>query len=107
LFLGAEGAVPGLGNVDPHGYVALYEASRAGEWDKAREIQERLVRLFAITACGDSSKKGASSCGLGGFKTALMLRGVIAGNTTALPQITLDADEISCVRAVLVREGLL
>jgi 4-hydroxy-tetrahydrodipicolinate synthase len=107
LFLGAEGAVPGLGNVDPHGYVALYEASRAGDWAKAREIQERLVRLFAITACADSSKKGASSCGIGGFKTALMLRGVIATNITALPQIPLDADEISAVRAVLVREGVL
>ena len=107
LFLGAEGAVPGLGNVDPHGYVALYETSRAGDWAKAREIQERLVRLFAITACADSSKKGASSCGIGGFKTALMLRGVIATNVTALPQIPLDADEISAVRAVLVREGVL
>jgi 4-hydroxy-tetrahydrodipicolinate synthase len=107
LFLGAEGAVPGLGNVDPHGYVALYEASRAGDWAKAREIQERLVRLFAITACADSSKKGASSCGIGGFKTALMLRGVIATNITALPQIPLDADEISAVRAVLVREGVI
>jgi hypothetical protein len=36
-----------------------------------------------------------------------MLRGVIAGNTMALPQITLDADEVDAVRAVLVREGLL
>ncbi len=107
LFLGAEGAVPGLGNVDPHGYVALYEASRAGDWAKAREIQDRLVRLFDVTACADPSKKGASSCGIGGFKTALMLRGVIATNITALPQIPLDADEISAVRAVLVREGLL
>ncbi len=106
LFLGAEGAVPGLANVDPHGYVAVYEASRAGDWDKAREIQARLVRLFDITTCADSSKKGGSSCGLGGFKTALMLRGVIAGNTMALPQIPLDSDEVAAVRAVLVREGL-
>jgi 4-hydroxy-tetrahydrodipicolinate synthase len=107
LFLGADGAVPGLGNVDPHGFVALYESSRAGDWAKAREIQDRLVRLFQITACADPAKKGASSSGLGGFKTALMLRGVIAGNTMALPQITLDADEVDGVRAVLVREGLL
>jgi 4-hydroxy-tetrahydrodipicolinate synthase len=107
LFLGAEGAVPGLGNVDPHGFVALYDSCRAGDWAKAREIQERLVRLFQITSCADPAKKGASSSGLGGFKTALMLRGVIAGNTMALPQIRLDADEVEGVRAVLVREGLL
>jgi len=107
LFLGADGAVPGLANVDPHGYVALYESSRSGDWDKARQIQARLVRLFEITACADPAKKGASSSGLGGFKTALFLRGVIAGNTMALPQITLDVDEIEAVKAVLVREGLL
>jgi hypothetical protein len=35
-----------------------------------------------------------------------MLRGVIAGNTMALPQIPLDSDEVAAVRAVLVREGL-
>lgn len=107
LFLGADGAVPGLANVDPHGYVALYESCRAGDWDKAREMQARLVRLFEITTCADPSKKGLSSCGLGGFKTALMLRGVIASNTMALPQIPLDANEVEAVRAVLVREGLL
>jgi 4-hydroxy-tetrahydrodipicolinate synthase len=107
LFLGAEGAVPGLANVDPHEYVALYESSRANDWAKAREIQARLVRLFDITACADPSKKGGSSCGIGGFKTALMLRGVIASNTTALPQIQLDPDEVEAVRGVLVREGLL
>lgn len=107
LFLGAEGAVPGLANVAPHEYVALYEAGRSGDWAKAREIQDHLVRLFDLTACADPAKKGASSSGLGGFKTALMLRGVIAGNTMALPQITLDASEIDAVKAVLVREAIL
>jgi 4-hydroxy-tetrahydrodipicolinate synthase len=107
LFLGAEGAVPGLANVDPHGYVALYESCRSGDWDKARRIQDRLVRLFEITACASPAKKGASSSGLGGFKTALMLRGVIAQNTMGLPQIALDAKETAAVRSVLEREGLL
>jgi 4-hydroxy-tetrahydrodipicolinate synthase len=107
LFLGADGAVPGLANVCPHEYVALYESSMSGDWDKARDIQARLVRIFDITACADPAKKGASSSGLGGFKTALMLRSVIASNTTALPQITLDAGEIGAVKAVMVREGLL
>lgn len=107
LYFGAEGAVPGLANVDPHGFVALYESCRAGDWAKAREIQERLVRLFDITTCADPLKKGPSSSGLGGFKTALMLRGVIAHNAMGLPQIPLDAEEVAAVRAVLVREALL
>jgi 4-hydroxy-tetrahydrodipicolinate synthase len=107
LYFGAEGAVPGLANVDPHGFVALYESCRSGDWAKAREIQERLVRLFDITTCADPLKKGPSSSGLGGFKTALMLRGVIAHNVMGLPQIPLDAAEVAAVRAVLVREALL
>lgn len=107
LFLGAEGAVPGLANVAPHEYVALYESCRSGDWAKARETQARLVRLFEITTCADPAKKGASSSGLGGFKTALMLRGVIAGNTMALPQIPLDADETKAVRTALEREAIL
>jgi 4-hydroxy-tetrahydrodipicolinate synthase len=107
LFLGADGAVPGLANVDPHGYVALYDTCRSGDWDKARDIQDRLVRLFDLTKCGDPTQKGPSSSGLGGFKTALMLRGVIAGNAMGLPQIPLGPEETAAVKAVLVREGLL
>jgi len=107
LFLGAEGAVPGLANVDPHGFVALYESCRSGDWDKAREVQDGLVRLFEITNRADPANKGPSSSGLGGFKTALMLRGVISSNAMGLPQIPLDADETAAVRAVLEREGLL
>ena len=107
LFLGADGAVPGLANVDPHAYVAMYNASRAGDWDRARLLQERLVRLFQLTECADPAKKGPSSSGLGGFKTALMLREIIATNTMGLPQIALDEEETARVRAVLEQEGLL
>ncbi|MCU1493643.1 MAG: glucose dehydrogenase [Acidimicrobiaceae bacterium] len=107
MLMGADGAVPGLGNVDPHGYVELFNSCRSGEWDQARRQQDRLVRLFEITRCADPSKKGPSSSGLGGFKTALMLRGVIATNAMALPQIALDEVEIARVREVLLSAGLL
>lgn len=107
LFLGAEGAVPGLSNVDPHAYVALYNLCRAGDWDNARQLQDRLFRLFRLTTCADAAKKGPSSSGLGGFKTALALRGVFASNAMGLPQIALDDHETAAVRAILEQEGLL
>ncbi len=107
VFVGGHGAVPGLANVDPHGFVALYQSCRSGDWDKAREIQESLMRLFEITACADPATKGPSSSGLGGFKTALMLRGVIASNAMALPQIALAPAEVEAVRAVLEAQGLI
>lgn len=107
LFLGADGAVPGLANVDPHGFVSLYEAASSGDWAKAREIQDRLFNLFAITSCADPQKKGRNASGLGGFKTALMLRGIFDHNAMGLPQEPLDDEETGRVRAVLESQGLL
>jgi 4-hydroxy-tetrahydrodipicolinate synthase len=104
--VGASGAVPGLGNVDPRGFVELYQSCQAGDWDKARAQQERLITLFGITRCAMPGK-GRSAAGLGGFKTALMLRGIIATNTMALPQAALDDAETAAVREVLVTTGLL
>ncbi len=104
--LGAAGAVPGLGNVDPRGFVELYRLCRDNGWAEARSEQERIIDLFDITRCAKPGK-GRNSSALGSFKTALMLRGVIATNTMALPQTALDADEAAAVREVLVRTGLL
>ncbi|MCU1489053.1 MAG: dihydrodipicolinate synthase [Acidimicrobiaceae bacterium] len=107
MLFGADGAVPGLCNVDPHGYVALYETCKKGDWAAAKEQQERLVRVFAVTAQADRSKKGPNSAGLGGFKTSLMLRGIFDSNAMGLPQIQLDENEVAGVRRVLEQEGLL
>jgi 4-hydroxy-tetrahydrodipicolinate synthase len=104
--VGANGSVPGLGNVDPRGFVELYQSCRAGEWDRARTHQERLMTLFGITRCAEPGK-GRSASGLGGFKTALMLRGIIATNAMALPQAALGDAETAAVRQVLVETGLL
>jgi 4-hydroxy-tetrahydrodipicolinate synthase len=106
MLAGASGAVPGLGNVDPQGFVELYQSCRDGDWEKARSQQERLITLFGLTRCAKPGK-GRSASGLGGFKTALMLRGIIATNLMALPQAALDDDETAAVREVLVTTGLL
>src|SRR5699024_815219 len=37
---GAAGSVPGLGNVDPGGYVRMHRAARAGDWEQVRTEQE-------------------------------------------------------------------
>jgi len=106
LWMGADGVVPGLGNVDPHGYVRLYQHARAGDWVAARAAQERLFRLFGLVAVG-GPHMGRSSSALGAFKAALHLRGVIDHPTTALPQIPLDADEVARVGKFLADAALL
>lgn len=106
LWMGADGVVPGLGNVDPHGYVRLVRAAREGDWEGARAEQERLVGLFEIVRAG-GRRMGGSSSGLGAFKAALHLRGVIDCPVTALPQTPLNDHEIGLVGKHLAAAGLL
>ncbi|MFI8187590.1 dihydrodipicolinate synthase family protein [Streptomyces sp. NPDC085946] len=107
LALGADGAVPGLANVDPHGYVRLDRLHRAGDAEGARAEQERLCALFGLVSAGDPARMGAGSSAIGAFKAALHLRGVIDCPVTAAPQVPLSADEVGRVREYLAAAGLL
>ena len=106
LFLGAHGLVPGVGNVDPHGYVRLYEAARRGDWETAKTEQARLRELFRIVHVGDG-RMGRYSSAMGAFKEGLVARGVITGGTTSVPMIPLNDTERAAVRRQLVAAGLL
>ncbi|MEU1015687.1 dihydrodipicolinate synthase family protein [Streptomyces sp. NPDC005900] len=107
LAMGADGVVPGLGNVDPAGYVRLYAACREGDWERSRAEQERLCALFGMVTAGAPTRMGAGSSALGAFKTALHLRGVITCPTTAEPQIPLSPRETETVGSHLRAAGLL
>lgn len=107
LAMGADGAVPGLGNVDPEAYVRLYRACRRGDWMSARTEQERLVRLMRLVNAAPGDRMGRGSSALGAFKAALALRGVIECAVTAPPQIPLNDEEVAFVRRHLVEAGLL
>lgn len=106
LLAGADGVVPGIGNVDPAGYVRLYDAARAGKWELAAKEQERLVELFAMVDAGPETDMGRSSSALGSFKAALQLLGVIACGDTAFPQIQLSAESVALVSQRLRAAGL-
>ncbi|MDR7303549.1 dihydrodipicolinate synthase family protein [Haloactinomyces albus] len=107
MLAGADGAVPGLANVDPHGYVRLLDACGRGDWAAAKTEQDRLVRLFDIVRAADPATAGGSTAGLGAFKAALAARGIITGATVAPPMRSLAGDEIGAVRALLSEAGLL
>ncbi|MDT0545130.1 MULTISPECIES: dihydrodipicolinate synthase family protein [unclassified Streptomyces] len=107
LLAGVHGVVPGLGNVDPQGYVRLYEHARAGRWERAAAEQDRLAALFAITDVGDPAAMGGSSSALGAFKAALHLLGVIDCPATAPPQVPLGDAAVKSVRQLLENGGLL
>ncbi|GAB2752018.1 dihydrodipicolinate synthase family protein [Streptomyces bullii] len=107
LAVGADGAVPGLANVDPHGYVRLDALCRSGDRERARAEQERLCALFGMVSVGDPARMGAGSSAIGAFKAALHLRGVIDCPATAEPQVPLSPDEVRRVAKFLTGAGLL
>jgi 4-hydroxy-tetrahydrodipicolinate synthase len=106
LLAGAHGAVPGLANVDPAGYVRLYEAAKKGDWVAARKEQERLIELFEIVFQGfpDTSRNAS---GVGGFKTAMQMMGVITHRHMNRPNAVLSDVHAAKVRAIVEKSGLL
>ncbi len=107
LLAGADGVVPGLGNVDPAGYVRLYDAVRGGDLDTAVKEQERLVELFGLVDAGPDSDMGRNSSAIGAFKHALRLLGVFDHGVTADPQIQLGAESVAFVEKHLRAADLL
>nr|WP_027941987.1 dihydrodipicolinate synthase family protein [Amycolatopsis taiwanensis] len=106
LFIGTHGLVPGIGNVDPHGFLRLYQAAKRGDWAAARAEQTRLRKLFEVIHVGDG-RMGRYSSAIGAFKEGLVARGVITGGTTSLPMIPLNDTERAAVRQRLVAAELL
>lgn len=106
LAMGAHGVVPGLANIDPAGYVRLFEAFQSGDLLAVKREQERLCALSDITAIA-MGRVGLSSALSGASKTALRELGVIATNAVARPQQSLNEVEARCVREKLQQAGLL
>lgn len=107
LAAGADGVVPGLGNVDPAGFAALVRHHRDGDRERARAEQDRLVGLFGMIDVAAPDRMGRGSSAIGAFKAALHLRGIIASPTTAYPAIPLREAEIARVGEYLAVAGLI
>jgi 4-hydroxy-tetrahydrodipicolinate synthase len=107
LMAGADGVVPGIGNIDPAGYVRIYDAVRAGDFAAARAEQERLFHMFGLVDVGAPQRMGRGSSAIGAFKASLAMMGVIDDGRTAPPAIALSDEEIAAIRPFLIRGGLL
>lgn len=102
---GADGAVPGLANVSPEPFVEQWRAAEAGDWDTVRLLQDELADLMRIVAV--TSGVSGYGAGVGAFKTALQLMGVISTNTMTEPVAALEGDNVRAIAAVLEEAGLL
>ncbi|MGP9538718.1 dihydrodipicolinate synthase family protein [Brachybacterium sp. AOP43-C2-M15] len=102
---GADGSVPGLGNVDPAGYVRMHRAARTGDWEQVRREQDRLAALFEIVF--QPTDKVGPAAGVGAFKTALRELGIFSTNTMAAPMTPIEGESVDRIRAILEDTGML
>lgn len=105
LLLGADGVVPGLGNVDAAGYVRLWDAAQAGDWAQARIEQDRLAALFEIVFL--AADRSGDAKGIGAFKAAMKLQGIIPTAEMAFPVEALGDDLVQRIEPIVREAGLL
>lgn len=98
---GADGVVPGLGNVDPVSYVKLHELLVDGEYVEAAELQSKICDLFTIVGVGDGTRMGGSSQGLGSFKAALHHLGVFPSGLMSRPHVALNSEELAKIHEIV------
>lgn len=97
--IGADGLVPGLANVDPAGYLRLWEAASRQDWAAASAEQDRLTHLFEITSAAPGRSSDAR--GVGAFKTAMAHLGTLPDAAMAPPVQPLTDAEAASVVAIL------
>ena len=105
MLIGADGMVPGFANVDPARYRALWDTCKQGKWEHAVAIQEEINAEFQIVF--KPQGRGGDGTGVGAFKIAMSLLGVIDSPTQPRPLADFTEDDISSVREVLETTGLL
>ena len=93
LQIGAHGGVCGGANLVPKLFVSLYEAARAGEFDKALALQQQARQIGELLyGIGE-----AESSYLRGLKLGLSLMG-ICSSTLALPFLSADPRKHDALR---------
>ena len=105
MLMGADGIVPGLGNVDPRGYVRLYDAAKRGDWKACVAEQDRLARLYGMAKVA-TPRASLGSSGVGAFKAALQTLGVFATREMPAPLVALTDAEAAEVAGMLREAGL-
>ena len=101
LVLGAEGTLIGFAAIATDLNVAMWQASRDGDYPKAREIWDRLRPL--ATHCWRPPIRDMRPR----MKEALVLSGIFPEATVRAPQLAVTRDEVDAIRQALKQGDLL
>jgi 4-hydroxy-tetrahydrodipicolinate synthase len=105
LFEQADGMIAGMANIDPHGFAQMYQTALGDDWAAVRAQQDRLFALRDLALVG-VPRVSSFSATIGGFKAALVHRGVIECDALQLPLCELDDRERRLVAELVDRAGL-
>ena len=97
VLLGGHGGINGGANMFPELYVGMYNAAKAGDLKRVRELQQYIMQIS--TSIYTVGKHGSSY--LKGLKCALSLLGVIKSDFVASPFYKFDAPEREKIRQAL------
>ncbi len=85
LAAGADGVVPGIGNVCPDLFVDLHAAHLAGDTEEVRRLQDQIDVMSDILAVGQAHGLGRHASELGALKCLLHRDGAIDSPLVSVP----------------------
>ncbi|HXU39131.1 MAG TPA: dihydrodipicolinate synthase family protein [Blastocatellia bacterium] len=96
LMMGATGAVLAIACAAPRACVELYQAVKAGDLQRGRELQNRIAPLSHIVTAG---------LGVPGLKASMEMLG-LAGGPPRAPLVPVNSSERERIKAVIRETGL-
>ncbi|WP_323013411.1 dihydrodipicolinate synthase family protein [Devosia sp.] len=102
--IGADGAVPGVANVEAEAYVRLWNAAKAGDYATAVKEQKFINQLFEIVFV--PTGRSGDAAGVGAFKAAMAARGIISSPAMTAPLRRLDAQTTARIETIVDGLGL-
>ena len=99
VLLGAHGGINGGANMFPKLYVGMYNAAKAGDLARVRELQQHIMQIS--TSIYTVGRHGSSY--LKGLKCALSLLGIIKDDFVASPFYKFDEPEREKIRQALAQ----
>jgi 4-hydroxy-tetrahydrodipicolinate synthase len=91
FFWGGKSWVAGAGNVFPGEQVALHAAAMAGDWERVRELMQRMYPALHSMESGDYNQKAKAGC----------LNGTLDAGDVRLPLAPLNAAAKQTFRELL------
>ena len=105
LAVGADGIVPGIGNVCPDLFVALHEAYRSDDQERLQQLQAQVDVMAEILSVGQAHGLGRHASELGALKHLLHRDGVIDSVQVSMPLTPFPSAAAAEVEAIVARVG--